>query len=125
MTSENKIESSEKVETKTKPTGLPPVPTTKVFAFAKLVAPLTPEQQRTLRPTEVSSTLRLYLEGKIDQWWYRTDGKGVIFLINAASVEEASQVLAKLPYCEAKLVNFEFMPVGPLAPLHALLGDTQ
>jgi hypothetical protein len=59
--------------------GFPPIPTTKILAIARLLAPLTPEQRKAILPREVPDTVRLYLAGKIDQWWYRQDGKGPVF----------------------------------------------
>ena len=108
------------------PGGLPPVPTTKVLAIGQLVAPLTLEQRKVMRPKEVPATLRMYLDGKIDQWWFRKDEKGgIVFLMNATSVEEANRVLEKLPLHQAKLLTFELIPLGPLAPLHVLLDEGQ
>lgn len=104
--------------------GLPPVPTTKVLAIGRLVEPLTPEQRKLMRPKEVPATVRLYLDGKIDQWWFRKDGRGgVVFLMNTTSVEEANRVLEGLPLQQAKLLTFELIPLGPLAPLYMLLED--
>lgn len=105
------------------PGGLPPVPTTKILAIGHLVSPLTPDQRRTVGSKEVPETLRLYLAGKIDQWWYRQDGKGVVFLIDETSLEEARGLVESLPFAQAKLMTFELTPLGPLAPLHALLKD--
>jgi hypothetical protein len=102
------------------PTG---VPTTKILAIGHLVAPLTPEQRRGIMPKEVPDTVRLYLAGKIDQWYVRQDGKGVVFLLNVTSVEEAHTLLEQLPLGQAKLMEFELMPLGPLSPLRVLLGD--
>lgn len=104
--------------------GLSPVPITRVLAIGHLVAPLTPEQRQIMRPKEVPATLRLYLDGKIDQWWFRNDGKGgVVFLMNTTSIEEAQQALEVLPLHQAKLLTFELIPLGPLAPLHLLLDE--
>jgi hypothetical protein len=103
--------------------GLPPVPTTRILAMGHLLSPLTLEQRHTVGAREVPATVRLYLEGKIDQWWYRQDGKGVVFLLNETSLERAQELLESLPFAQAKLLRFELIPVGPLAPLHALLRD--
>ena len=102
----------------------PPVPITKVLAIGHVVAPLTPEQRKTILPKEVPATVRLYLAGKIDQWYYREDGKGVVFLMNVKSVEEAHTLLEQLPLGQAKLMEFDLMPLGPLSPLRVLLGDS-
>ena len=55
--------------------GLPPVHTTKILGMGHLVSSLTAEQRRAVGAKEVPATVRLYLAGKIDQWWYRQDGK--------------------------------------------------
>jgi len=101
----------------------PPVPTTKVLAIGYLPAPLTPEQRQRIMPHEVPDTVRLFLAGKIDQWWWRQDAKGPVFLMNVTSVEEARSLLATLPLDEAKLIQYELIELGPLRPLHLLLRD--
>ncbi|HEX4811063.1 MAG TPA: hypothetical protein VH325_19140 [Bryobacteraceae bacterium] len=99
------------------------VPTTKILAIGRLSAPLTPDQRRSIMPKEVPDTVRLYLAGKIDQWYVRQDGKGVVFLLNVTSVEEANALLEKLPLGQAKLMDFDLIPLGPLNPLRLLLND--
>jgi hypothetical protein len=101
--------------------GFPAVPTTKVLAIGYFPAPLTPEQRQAIMPREVPDTVRLFLSGKIDQWWWRQDGKGPVFLMNVTSVQEARRLLATLPLDEAKLIEFELIELGPLKPLHLLL----
>jgi hypothetical protein len=103
------------------PATAPSVPTTKILAIGTLTAPLTPEQRSSIMPREVSYTLRLYLSGKIDQLYFRQDGKGVVFLLNVTSVEEAHSLLEQLPLGQAKLMEFELIPLGPLSPLRLLL----
>jgi hypothetical protein len=103
------------------PTTAPTVPTTKILAIGTLPAPLTPEQRSSIMPREVSYTVRLYLSGKIDQWYIRQDGKGVVFLLNVTSVEEAHSLLEQLPLGQAKLMEYELIPLGPLNPLRLLL----
>ena len=102
---------------------MPPVPITKILAIGHLTSPLTAEQRKTILSKEVPATVRLYLAGKIDQWYFRGDGKGVVFLMNVSSAEEAHELLEKLPLGQAKLMEFELMPLGPLNPLRVLLGD--
>jgi len=53
----------------------------------------------------------------------RQDGKGVVFLLNATSVEEATAMLSNLPLVKAKRMEFDLMPLGPLSPLRYLMGD--
>ncbi|GAA0911868.1 hypothetical protein GCM10009552_25750 [Rothia nasimurium] len=93
----------------------------KVFAIGSGNAPLTPEQRQQYMPSEVPATLRLYLDGKMDQFWFRGDTPGVVFLINAETVEEARDIVGTLPLAKAGILNFDFIPVGPLAPLGMLI----
>src|SRR5258708_8796274 len=97
-------------DTNEKPKGaFPAVPTTKILAIGRLVAPLTPEQRKAILPIEVPDTVRLFLAGKIDQWWSRQDGKGPVFLMNVTSVEDARAPLGKTPLGDAKLMLVEFL----------------
>ena len=105
------------------PSAFPPVPTTKILGIGHFPVALTAEQRKALGHREVSDTVQLYLAGKIDQWWYRQDGHGVLFLMNVTSVDEARRLLESLPFAHANLLKFDFTPLGPLAPLHVLLGD--
>ena len=72
-------------------------------------------------PGEVRDTVKLYLDGKIQQWYSRSDGRGVVFILNATSTAEAKALMDSLPLMKANLVTFEYMPLAPLAPLRMLL----
>ena len=68
----------------------------KVFALGLFAKPLTDEQRKRILPKEVPDTLRLYLDGKIDQFWFREDKPGgVVFLMNSTFVKKPSR-LSKL-----------------------------
>ncbi|NWA26498.1 hypothetical protein HX870_22070 [Pseudomonas gingeri] len=92
----------------------------KVFAIGSINS-LTPEQKQQHMPGEVPATLKLYLEGKIEQFWFREGAPGVIFLMNVESVEQAKAEVDALPLTVAGLMTFEFIQVGPLAPLGLLI----
>jgi hypothetical protein len=92
----------------------------KVMAIGTL-KPLTPEQQQTYMPKEVPDTLQLYLDGKIEQFWFRAETPGTIFLLNVESVDEARSLLGALPLTAANLLTFDLMEVGPLSPLGMLI----
>ena len=93
----------------------------KVFAIGSLVQPLTPEQRQQIMPKEVPDTLKLYLDGKIEQFWFRENAAGVIFLMEVQSVEHAKAAVDALPLTAAELMKFDLLPVGPLAPLGMLI----
>jgi hypothetical protein len=101
----------------------PVVPTTKILAWGRFTTPPTPEQVKEFFPREVPATLKLYLEGKIDQWWVRQDQTGPVFLMNVTSITEAEKILEQLPLGQAKLMVFDYTELGPLTPLHLLIKD--
>ena len=92
----------------------------KVFAIASPKVPLTPEQLKPHMPAEVRHTLQLYLDGKVEQFWFQ-DKAGPIFLFDAASVEEVRATLDTLPLVAANLMTYQLLPVGPLMPLGRLI----
>ena len=92
----------------------------KVFAIASIPQPISPEQLQQIMPKEVAATLKHYLEGKIEQFWFR-EKAGPIFLMNVESVEQAKAELDTLPLVAANLMTYELMPVTPLSPLGLLI----
>jgi hypothetical protein len=93
----------------------------KVLAVASIVQPLSPEQRQQIMPNEVPATLKLYLDGKIEQFWFRQDAPGVLFLMNVESVEQAKATMEALPLVTGGYAKYDFWQVGPLAPLGLLL----
>ncbi len=73
-------------------------------------------------PQEARATAKLYLDGKIREWYSRGDGKGVIFLVDAKTVDEARAILEDLPLAKKQLVDSQYIPVGPLTALRVLMG---
>ena len=93
----------------------------KVFAIGKGVKPITDEVRQQMMPKEVPHTLKLYLEGKIEQFFFTEDKPGVVFLMNVESVDQAKKIVSAMPLASAGYLDFEFLPVGPLKPLGLLL----
>ena len=100
------------------------VPTTRILAIGRLKTAPTPDLLRLVATKEAPDTLRLYLAGKIDQWYSLKEGNGVVFILNMSSVEEAHAMLEALPLGQANLMTFELIPLGPLSPLGFLLPHT-
>jgi hypothetical protein len=101
----------------------PILPVSKILALGRFTAPPTPEQVKTIFPKEVPATLKLHLDGKIEQWWARQDQKGPVFLMNVTTIEEARTLLEALPLGVAKLMEFDYVELTPLTPLHMLLSE--
>ena len=92
----------------------------KVFAIASAKPTLTPEQLRMHMPKEVPATLQHYLDGTVEQFWFR-EGAGPIFLMNVESVEAAKASLATLPLVANDLMSYDVFPVTVLSPLRMLI----
>jgi hypothetical protein len=101
---------------------MPPVPTTKILAIGTLNPGVDFAQARAILPTEMRETAKLYLDGKIDQWYSLQERRGVAFILNVTDVAAAHDLLEKLPLGQAHLMTFELIPLGPLNPLRQLLG---
>ena len=99
------------------------VPTTKVLAIGSFTAKATPDAWKALVPSEMRQTAVLYLAGKIDQWYVNQDQSGVVFILNVTDPKEAKGLLDKLPLGQAGLMEFQFIPLGPLSPLRMLLNN--
>ena len=96
--------------------------TTEVLVIQTPKHGVTPQQIMAVLPEEIRATLKLYFDGKIRQWYSRGDGKGVIFLVDAKTEDEARALMETLPLAKEHLMDDEYIPVGPLMPLRALMG---
>ncbi|HXJ14844.1 MAG TPA: hypothetical protein VNH19_21430 [Candidatus Limnocylindrales bacterium] len=102
----------------------PPQP--KITGVVAILTPkpgITVEQIMKIMPAEIRATVPLYLDGKIQQWFTRGDGRGAIFILNCKDAAEARALLENLPLSKENLVDEQFIPVGPLLPLGILLRE--
>lgn len=105
------------------PPAAPPSPkVTEVMCILTARQGVTRQQIMNIMPDEIRATVKLYLEGRIRQRYSKGDGKGVIFLIDAKTVDEAHTLIDAMPLSKENLMDHEYIPVGPLTPLIALLG---
>jgi hypothetical protein len=106
--------------------GVPSVAIPKTTAVLVIETPkkgVTPAQIMAVIPEEIRATVKLYLDGKIREWYSRGDGKGVIFMVDATTEEEARAIIETLPLAKEQLMDDQYIPVGPLMPMRALLGS--
>ena len=96
--------------------------TTGVLVIQTAKQGVTPQQVMAVIPSEIRATVKLYLDGKIRQWYSRGDGKGVVFLVDAKTEDEARAIMETLPLATEQLMDHQYVPVGPLMPLRALMG---
>jgi hypothetical protein len=102
----------------------PPTPTTRILAIGTLNQGTDPAVARASLPMEVRETVKLYLDGKIDQWYSLQGRPGVAFILNVTDIAAAHEMLEKLPLGQAHLMSFELIPLAPLNPLRQLSGMT-
>jgi hypothetical protein len=104
------------------PSGVPAPKTTEVMVILTAKQGVTRQQIMNVMPAEIRATVKLYLDGKIRQWYSRGDGRGVVFFLDAKTVDEAHAVMDTLPLSKENLMDHEYIPVGPLMPLAGLIG---
>jgi hypothetical protein len=94
--------------------------TTEVLVILTPRQGATPQQIMAVMPEEIQATVKLYFDGKIREWYSRGDGKGVVFMVDAKTEEEARAIMETLPLSREHLMDHQYIPVGPLMPLRAL-----
>ena len=101
----------------------PPAPTPTTAVLVNLTIKPDADRAQVLKvlPDEVRATVKLYLDGRIQQWYSRADGRGVVFIMNSADVATAKAFTDQLPLSKANLADFEFTALGPLGPLRLLI----
>jgi hypothetical protein len=102
----------------------PPTPTTRILAIGTVNPGVDPAAVRSIQPNEVRETVKLYLDGRIDQWFSLQGRSGVAFILNVTDPAAAQDMLEKLPLGQAHLMSFELIPLAPLNPLRQLQGMT-
>jgi hypothetical protein len=96
--------------------------TTQVMVILTAKPGVTRPQIMAVMPAEVRDTVKLYLDGKIRDWYSRGDGKGVVFFLDVKTEDEARAIMETLPLSKEDLMDHQYIPVGPLMPLMTLVG---
>jgi hypothetical protein len=102
---------------------VPSVAIPKTTAVLVIMTPkqgVTAQQIMAVMPAEIRATVKLYLDGKIREWYSRGDGKGVILFLDVKTEDDARAIVEGLPLAKEQLTDHQFIPVGPLMPLRAL-----
>ncbi len=106
-------------------TGVPSIAVPKTTEVLVIQTPkrcVTFQQVMDVIPAEIRATVNLYLDGKIREWYSRGDGKGVVFLVDVKTEDEARAIMETLPLAKEQLMDTQYIPIGPLMPLRALIG---
>ncbi len=105
---------------------LPPIApsarTTEVMVILTARQGVAREHIMNVMPAEIRATVKLYLDGRVRQWYSRADGRGVVLFLDVKTVQEAHAIMDTLPLSKENLMDHEYVPVGPLLPLAVLIG---
>lgn len=96
---------------------------TGVLVILTVKAGVTRDQVAPVMPDEIRETVQLYLDGKIREWYSRSDGRGVVFLLDTKDVAAAQAIMDDLPLATHHLVDHDYIAVGPLQPLRLLTAN--
>ena len=102
----------------------PQAQTTDVLVMLTVKPAVQRDRIVSLMPDEIRATVRLYLDGKLRQWYGRSDGRGVVFILGCQDVAQARSIMETLPLSRHHFVDLEYTPMGPLTPLRLLLADS-
>ena len=105
------------------PSGVPSPKTTEVMVILTTKQGVERQQVTKVMPAEIRATVKLYLDGRIRQWYSKGDGRGVIFILDVKTVEEAHAMMDTLPLSKENLMDYQYIPIGPLLPLAGLIDD--
>ena len=66
----------------------------KVLCISKWAKAASPEERDAILPKEVPATLKLYLDGVIEQMWFKLDAPGVVFITSVPILIGGAAALA-------------------------------
>lgn len=86
----------------------------KILAIPQLAPTASPDAfDSHLVAVEVDAVLRLYQSDFIREIYTRANSRGIVFFLEAASVEEAKEKLSHLPAVERDILNIDLIPLAP------------
>ena len=85
----------------------------KILALEKEIPNTTPKQFAPHLKAEAARVWELYQSGKLREIYFRGDRSEAVLILECADVEEAEDFLESLPLVEARLIEFEVIPLVP------------
>lgn len=96
--------------------------TTKVLAIGTWAAKDLWGTAPPIMLSEATDATRLFLAGKIDHWFWKTDGSGPVFLMAVDDLREARVLLSQLPLSISQMVLFDLISLNQYWPVGLLIG---
>ncbi len=94
----------------------------KILALEKELPGVQPEQFALLLESEARGIWSLYQSGSIRELYFRLDRSEAVLILESVSVDEARNVLSRLPLVQAGLIQFELIPLIPYPGFSRLFG---
>jgi muconolactone delta-isomerase len=83
----------------------------KILALEHELPGATAEQFQQHANDEARKVWELYQSGVIRELYFRADKNEAVLVLECASVIEAQEILASLPFVQAGLISFEVLPL--------------
>ncbi len=85
----------------------------KILAIEKEVPGIADEQYLPYLEAEARAVWKLYQNGAIREFYFRSDRTEAVLVLESADMEEARTVLASLPLVKNHMIDFELIPLKP------------
>ncbi len=92
-----------------------------ILAISELTKNATLEEAMPHIPDEVRDTVNLHLKDVIRDFYFQSEGNGVVFMMECESVDAARLELGSLTLVKEGIAEFRLIPLEPLKPLALLL----
>ncbi|MFT3891050.1 MAG: muconolactone Delta-isomerase family protein [Anaerolineales bacterium] len=83
----------------------------KILALEHELPNATAEQFRQYAKAEARQAWNLHQEGILRELYFRADREEAVLVLECASIQEAQERVATLPFVQNKLIAFELIPL--------------
>ncbi len=94
----------------------------KILAIERELPGATPERIQAHLKAEAARVWELYQAEVIRELYFHRDHHTAVLMLEAASVEQARQLLDALPLVREQLISFDFIPLVPYPGFSRLFG---
>ncbi|MFW9993891.1 MAG: superoxide dismutase [Candidatus Odinarchaeota archaeon] len=85
----------------------------KIIAIEKELPGSTPELFKEFSEREALEAWKLYQEGFIREMYFRADKSCAILILESNDLDEANEMLQRLPFVKRGLISFDLVPLKP------------
>ena len=93
----------------------------KILVMPKPIEGVSREEMLRHAPAEIQAVWELYKQSIVREFYTRANEPGrVVLVFECASVEEAREAIATLPFAQLHLIDFDVIPLAPFYGLENL-----